>query len=94
MNRKERIRATEECLIKLGHDATDAKEFAKIAVDDGEPLLESLCFERLAVHLLATIHTSSWIEARAKQPDSDGDKVIQRLVDSGASASGPGPPRE
>ncbi|HEX7448535.1 MAG TPA: hypothetical protein VF306_13370 [Pirellulales bacterium] len=86
MNEKDKLRAAEELLIKRGWDADGAKQMAKEALDEGEPLLETLCFYTLAEHVLATIHDSSWIKYRAEHPDCDGHDVIKRLVQSGASA--------
>jgi hypothetical protein len=86
MNRQEKLKATEALLLKRGFDAREAKETASMAVDAGEPLLEFLCFQTLAEHILAAIHTSSWIEARGQDPGCDGHDVINRLLESGASA--------
>jgi hypothetical protein len=52
----------------------------------GEPLLEFLCFQMLAEHILAPIHTSSWVTYRGKHPNCEGHDVIKRLLESGASA--------
>ncbi|HWB10123.1 MAG TPA: hypothetical protein VG826_12915 [Pirellulales bacterium] len=87
MNKKEKRQATEAFLIESGWDADSAKEAATEAIDEGEPLLETLCFQKLAEFCLARIHDSSWVKNRAKEADSDeGDGVIKRLLDSGASA--------
>lgn len=85
MNEAERLEATEKLLRMRGWDAESAKETAQNAVEDGEPLLESLCFQGLAEHVLAKIHTSSWISNRANNPSCDEHEIIKRLVESGAS---------
>ena len=83
MKRKERQDLTEELLLRYGeYDADEAKEAAKEAVDEGEPVLEALCFHVLTMSVLSPIHTTSWVKVRAKQ---DEDGVIKRLVASGAS---------
>jgi len=82
MNRKEKLKFTEEFLRKGGWDAEAAKGAAEEALDEGTPLVESLCFKALAEHVLAKIHSSTWIKNRAK---IDGYDVIKRLLDSGAS---------
>jgi hypothetical protein len=87
MNKKEKQRATEVFLIESGWDADSARAAAKEAIDEGEPLLETLCFHKLAEFFLAGIHDSSWVKNRAKEADPDeGDDIIKRLLDSGASA--------
>lgn len=86
MNKKEKQRATVELLIQSGWDEDSAKETATEAIEEGEPILESLCFRALAEHILAKIHDSSWLTNRAKRTEADGHDVIKRLLDSGASA--------
>lgn len=87
MNKKQKQRAIEELLTKSGWDTQSAKDAAEEAIAEGEPLLETLCFHRLAESLLSGIHDSSWVANRAKEADAEeGDDVIQRLLDSGASA--------
>ena len=87
MTKAQRRAAIEELLRKRGWDQDGAREAAREAVDNGEPLLESLCFQVLAEHVLARIDSSSWISNRAENPSSDGHDVIKRLIDSGASPS-------
>jgi hypothetical protein len=86
VNRKSKLKVAEAFLTKhkwaepLRKDVLDA-------VEAGRPVLESLCFQTLAEHLLAPIHTSSWIDARAKGPvDCPERGVLRRLLDAGASA--------
>jgi hypothetical protein len=87
VNNKQKQRAIEEFLTKSGWGAEYAQEAAKEAIEEGEPLLETLCFHKLAEFLLAQIHDSSWVKARAGRADEEeGDDVIKRLLDSGASA--------
>ncbi len=86
MNADERLRQTEKFLVSLGWDADEARETAAGAAEDGYPLLETLCFQTLAEHLLAPIHDTSWVTARASSTDSDDGDLIRRLLDSGASA--------
>jgi len=87
VNKKEKQRATAEFLVNCGWDTDRAKELAKEAIAEGEPILETFCFHKLAEFLLATIHDASWIKNRAKDADTEeGDDVIKRLLDSGASA--------
>ncbi|HXG10412.1 MAG TPA: hypothetical protein VNK04_11660 [Gemmataceae bacterium] len=85
MTKAQRLAAIEELLRKRGWDQDSARQAARAAVKNGEPLLESLCFQALAENILATIHSSSWIRNRAKDPSCDGHDVIKRLIDSGAS---------
>lgn len=87
MNKKQKQQAIEEFLTKGGWDADSAKEAAEEAIAEGEPLLETICFHRLAESLLARIHDSSWVTNRAKDAEGgEGSDVIKRLLDSGASA--------
>lgn len=85
MNKTQRLAAIEKLLREQGLDQTSAKETARNAVKSGEPVLESLSFQLLAEHVLARIHSSSWISHRAKTPSNDFEGVIKRLLDSGAS---------
>jgi hypothetical protein len=85
MNKAQRRAAIEQLLRRQGWDQESAKEAARDADKRGQPLLESLCFQRLAEHVLARIHSSSWISNRAKNPSGDGHDVIKRLIDSGAA---------
>ena len=86
MTPEERLEATERLLHKQGWDSEDAKKAAQKAIETGEPLIEFLCFQLLAEHILAAIHTSSWITYRGKHTHCDGHDVIKRLLESGASA--------
>ena len=87
MNKKEKQRATEAFLMESGWEAESAKEAAAEAIAEGEPLLETLCFHKLAEFCLAKIHDSSWIKNRAKRADPDlGGDILKRLLASGASA--------
>jgi hypothetical protein len=86
MNKAQKLAAIEKLLRKQGLSQKSAKASARDAVESGEPVLESLCFQALAEHLLASIHTTSWISNRAKNPDCEGYDVINRLIDAGASA--------
>ncbi len=85
MKKSERLAAIEGLLSRQGLDQDSAKEAAREAVKSGEPVLESLCFQRLAEHVLARIDSSSWINNRAKSPSNDIAGVIKRLLDAGAS---------
>ena len=85
MNPEEKLRLTAEFLCKGGWNAAEAKQAAEEASEGGQPLLESLCFKALAEHLLCAIHSSAWIENRAKNSDCVDRDVIKRILDSGAS---------
>jgi hypothetical protein len=85
VNKAQRLAAIEKLLREQGLDQDCAKETARDAVKSGEPVLESLCFQRLAEHILAKTHSSSWITNRAKNPSIDVEGVVKRLLDSGAS---------
>ena len=85
MNKTQRLAAIEKLLREQGLDQNSAKEAARDAVESGEPVLESLCFQRLAEHILVKTHSSSWISNRAKDASIDVEGVIKRLLDSGAS---------
>jgi hypothetical protein len=86
MKKPQRLAAIERLLAEKGLDKESAREAADEAVANDEPLLESLCFQCLAEHLLARIHSSSWIRSRASESSGDGHDVIRRLLDSGAAA--------
>ncbi len=86
MTQDERLAETQRLLRKCGWDAEAAMEVVQDAIEKGEPILESLCFYMLAEHILAAIHTDSWITNRGANPDRDGHDVIKRLLDTGASA--------
>ena len=86
MQQEERLKAIEDLLQKRGWEADDAKKAAASAVEKGEPVLESLSFQMLAEHVLAAIHKSSWVTYRGENADCDEHYVIQRLLESGASA--------
>lgn len=86
MNQDERLEAIERLLRERGWDAENATEVARDAIQKGKPILESLCFQMLAEHILAPIHTASWITNRGAEPDSADHAVIKRLLESGASA--------
>jgi hypothetical protein len=82
MKRKERQELTEKLLLQFGDfEPEEAKEAAKDSVDDGEPILETLCFQILTMDILSPIHTTSWLKARAKDDD---EGIIKRLIASGA----------
>lgn len=85
MNKAQRAAAIEKLMREQGSDEASAKETARDAVKNGEPVLESLCFQRLAEHILAKTHSSSWISNRAKESSHDVEGVIKRLLDAGAS---------
>jgi hypothetical protein len=86
MNKAQKRAAIEKLLRQQGLDQDSATEVAREAVASGQAVLESLCFQRLAEHILARIHSSSWINNRAKDPSCDDHDVIKRLLDAGASA--------
>jgi hypothetical protein len=85
MNKAQKLAAIEELLRKQGLSPESAREAARDALASGEPVLESLCFQALAEHVLARIHSASWISNRAKDSSCDGHEVIKRLLDAGAS---------
>ena len=86
MNKREKLQVIEKLLCKRGWDAETAKELARDAIEKGEPVLESICFQMLAEYMLASIHSASWVKFRGSEPNSDGHEVIKRLLQSGASA--------
>lgn len=86
MDSKERQRQIQALLASKGWNADQAREAATKAVENGEPLLETLCFLTLAEHILARIHDASWIANRAQNPDSEHHELIKRLLDAGATA--------
>ncbi len=85
MNDEQKREAIEQLLLRQGLSSEDAGEAASDAVESGAPVLESLCFQTLAVHILAKIHTTAWISNRAKDPSSEENEVIKKLIDSGAA---------
>ena len=87
MNNEEKQRATEEFLVQSGWNTDSAKKAAQKSIDEGEPLLETLCLHKLVESCLAYVHDSSWVKNRAKSADAgEGHDIVKRLVDSGASA--------
>lgn len=86
MTPDDKRRQTEAFLTSLGWGAAEASEAAADAVENGEPLLETLCFHALAQHVLARIHDPSWIRRRLENPDSEHHDLIKRLLDAGAAA--------
>ena len=88
MRPEEKIQQIAEFLLTHadGYDAEEATAAAAEAVEEGEPILETMCLHMLAEHILASIHNSAWITNRAAQPECDDHDVIKRLLDSGASA--------
>jgi hypothetical protein len=86
MSYEQRIEAITRLLCQRGWDSETALKVAKDAVEDGEAILETLCFWVLAEHVLATIHTVSWVTARAENSDNTDYDVIRRLLKSGAQA--------
>lgn len=85
MNKSQRLAAIEQLLRRRGLDQDSAQKAARDAVESGQPVLESLSFQRLAECILARIHSSSWISNRANDSSCDGHDVIKRLLDTGAS---------
>ena len=86
MTTEERQQHITALLLSTGWDDEQARAAATEAVESGEPLLERLCFNVLAQHLLAPVHNASWIANRARNPDSEHHDLIKRLLDAGASA--------
>lgn len=86
MDQKEYLRAVEDFLVKLGWDRIEAKAAAVESSAAGQPILETLCFQHVAEHVLAPIHKSEWIQNRASDSDGEPAAVIKRLLDAGASA--------
>ncbi|MCG8649443.1 MAG: hypothetical protein MI861_06405 [Pirellulales bacterium] len=88
MTSEEKIKQIEEFLLSQGdhYDAEEAREIAEEAVQEGVPLVETICLHTLAEHVLAPIHDSTWVDARGQAPDTEEEEVIKRLLDSGASA--------
>jgi hypothetical protein len=85
MNKAQKRTAIEKMLLAEGRDQDSAREVARDAIKNREPLLEEMCFVTHAEQLLAPIHSSSWIRNRAKNPSWDEEGLIKRLLDSGAS---------
>lgn len=86
MNSEQRQQQIHQLLVSRGWDADQALQAASDAVESGAPLLEALCFQTLAEHILARIHDAKWIANRARNPDSEHHELIKRLLDAGASA--------
>jgi hypothetical protein len=86
VNPDERRRQLEALLLSKGWDADAVAEVAEEAEENGEPLLETLCFHTLAEQVLIPIHDRSWIEKRADTPESEHHDLIRRLLDAGATA--------
>jgi hypothetical protein len=76
-----------EFLLKYGSgfDEDEATEVASSAVKEGTPIIETMCFLMIVEDLLAPIHKTAWLTARARNTEWDFDGVIKRLLDSGAS---------
>lgn len=84
-----KIQEIVEFLLKHGdgYDADEAGEAAKQAIEEGQPVVETMCLQMLAEHVLARIHDPSWIISRANEPDCEDSELLKRLLDSGASAA-------
>jgi hypothetical protein len=72
-----------EFLLKHGY----ARGVAEEAIEEGQPIVETVCFQMLAEHVLASIHDPSWITSRANEPDCEDSELLKRLLNSGASAA-------
>jgi hypothetical protein len=70
-----------------GYDDDEAREIAEGAIEEGQPVIETICLHRLAEHILAGIHDPSWIVSRANEPDCEDSELLKRLLDSGASSA-------
>jgi len=68
-----------------GFDADEAREAAEEAIEEGQPVIETMCLHMLAEHVLAAIHNPSWIGARANEPDCKDSELLKRLLGAGAS---------
>ena len=86
MNDNERIEQLAKFLVDRVEDVSEseAREIAQEAIAQGEPLLETICFQILAENILARIHDASWITSRGRQSESEDADLIQRLLDAGA----------
>ncbi len=84
MNRKEKLKFVENFLVEYGLPADEAIELAAESVEEGQPIVETICFQMVAESVLACIHTSGWIRARSKSDGPEGE-LLKRLLHSGAA---------
>ena len=62
----------------------DADEMAHDAVEEGEPIVETICFHEIAEDLFNPIHDASWVEEAADDGDHEIGDQIRRLLAAGA----------
>ena len=62
----------------------DADEMAHDAVEDGEPIVETICFHEIAEDLFCPIHDAAWVEEAAEDGDHEIGEHIKRLLAIGA----------
>ena len=62
----------------------DADEMAHDAVEDGEPIVETICFHEIAEDLFNPIHDATWVEDAAEDGDHEISDQLKRLLATGA----------
>ncbi len=62
----------------------DADDMAHDAVEDGEPIVETICFHEIAEDLFSPIHDATWIEDAAEDGDHEIGDHLKRLLATGA----------
>ncbi len=62
----------------------DADEMAHDAVEDGEPIVETICFHEIAEDLFCPIHDATWVEEAAEDGDHEIGDHVKRLLATGA----------
>lgn len=62
----------------------DADEMAHDAVEEGEPIVETICFHEIAEDLFNPIHDATWVEEAAEDGDHEIGDHLRRLLAAGA----------
>jgi hypothetical protein len=62
----------------------DADEMAHDAVEDGEAIVETICFHEIAEDLFNPIHDASWVEEAAEDEEHEIGDHMRRLIAAGA----------
>ena len=61
----------------------DADEMAHDAVEDGEPIVETICFHEIAEDLFNPIHDAAWVEDAAEDADHEIGEHLKRMLAAG-----------
>ncbi len=62
----------------------DADEMAHDAAEEGEPIVETICFHEIAEDLFSPIHDATWIDDACDDEDHEIGDQLRRLMATGA----------